>query len=209
MKSNRIKISFLLTCFLISSVFLFSSFKHAEKLKMKKLPAVSQFTFAFTLQPSANSGLITYWLIGINNNKIVLKKPLTETSFIRQMKGEEYSKANPEGKNLFEQIQLDSCFYNYINKKTTCHPLAMYKLDDLWTLRYKRNPECPEGCIEAEGMRINGLAANKAYPSSAQMEILSQYNVYHHTDFFYGENMLKIFNDINDPTWTSTYEAAK
>jgi hypothetical protein len=186
-----------------------SSFKTTEKQAMIILPSVSQFTFAFTLQPSANSGLVTYWLVGTNNDKIVLKKPLTETSFILQMQGKEYSKANPEGINLFEQIQLDSCFYNYIDKKPTCHPLSMYKLDDLWTLRYNRNPECPEGCVEAEGMRINGLAANKAYPSSAQMAILSQYNVYHHTDFFFGENMFKIFNDINDSEWNSAYEAAK
>lgn len=209
MNSKNIKISFLSTCLVVSLWFLFSSFKTSESRKHIVVPAISQYTFAFTLQPSANSGLISYWLVGVHNDKIVSKKPLTEASFIRQMQGEEYSKANLEGVNMFEQIQMDSCFYNYMDGKTACHPLSMYKLDDLWTLRYKRNPECPEGCVEADGMRINGLAANKAYPSSAQMAILSQYNVNHHTDFFFGEHMFKIFNDINDESWSTAYEAAK
>jgi len=174
-----------------------------------EVPVISQYTFAFTLQPSANSGLVTYWLVGVQNDKVVIKKPITETNFILQMQGKQYSKANLEGVNLFEKIEMDDCFYNYNDKNSTCHPLALYKLDDLWTLRYKRNPECQEGCIEADGMRIHGLAANKAYPSLAQMEILSNYNVNHHTDFFFGENMFKIFSDINNPEWNSAYAAAK
>jgi hypothetical protein len=59
-------------------------------------------------------------------------------------------------------------------------------------------------------MRVQGLAANKSYPSDAQMEILrTNYNVSYHTDFFYGENMLKLFSDINNSEWVNNYENAK
>jgi hypothetical protein len=85
----------------------------------------------------------------------------------------------------------------------------LYKLNDLWTLRYNRNPTCPVGCLVKDGMRVDGLAANKTYPSDAQMEILNDYNITHYTDFIYGEHMFKIFSDINNETWKSEYENAK
>lgn len=126
------------------------------------------------------------------------------------MKGEIYSKANPTGINLFEQsVQSDSCFYQYYWEKGNCNPLDFYRLDDLWTLRYNRNPECPEGCIPAPNMRVDGLAANKTYPNDAQMEILKGYGVEHYTDFFYGDDMINIFNDINDPNWVNDYKSAQ
>lgn len=196
---------------MVSATLLLSSFKSYEAPCVEETPLTAQYTFAFTLQPSANSGLITYWSVVVNNGKVVYKVPLTEDNFILQVSGQQYSKANPYGVNLFEQsMQADSCFYQYNSKEGVgCSPLEMYRLDDLWTLRYNRNPICPEGCVQAEGMRIDGLAANKTFPSDAQMEILRDYGVDHYTGFFYGEDMFRIFNDINDHNWVNDYVKAQ
>lgn len=210
MKTRFYEIGYLFACVIASAVLLLSSFKPYEQPCVEDEMINAQYTFAFTLQPSANSSLITYWLVTVVNNKVMYKVPMTEKNFILQMKGEMYSKANPQGLNLFEQsMQTDSCFYQYYWLKGDCNPLDFYRLDDLWTLRYNRNPECPEGCTPAEGMRIDGLAANKTFPNDAQMEILKDYGVEHYTGFFYGDNMFRIFNDINDPTWVNNYKAAQ
>lgn len=210
MKNRIWEIGYLGTCLLTSCFLLFSSFDSYEEPCVEETPIIAQHAFAFTLQPSANSSLVTYWIITVHNDKIVAKMPMTEKNFILQMKGEQYSKANPNGINMFEQnVQSDSCFYQYYWDKGGCNPLDVYRLDDLWTLRYNRNPECPEGCTPANGMRVDGLAANKTYPNDAQMQILEGYGVDHYTGFFYGDNMLRIFNDINDPNWVSTYESAE
>lgn len=210
MRKITAEIGYLSACLVLSLVFVLSSFKSYEAPCIEEESISANYTFAFTLQPTANSGLVTYWTVAVYNDKVVAKFPLTEKNFILQMKGEQFSKANPMGINMFDSIvKSDSCFYQYFWQKGGCNPLSYYRLDDLWTLRYNRNPECPEGCTPTEGMRINGLAANKTYPSDAQMEILNGYGVYHYTEFFYGDNMFQIFNDINDPNWVSTYEAAK
>lgn len=204
------EIGYILACLLISSILLFSSFKEYEASCVDDDPITAQYSFAFTLQPGPNSSLLTYWMVTVYQDKVVYKTPMTEKNFILSMKGDMYSKANPTGINMFEQsVQLDSCFYQYYWNKGFCNPLDYYRLDDLWTLRYSRNPECPEGCTPANGMRIEGLAANKTYPNDAQMKILEEYGVTHYTGFFYGENMFKIFNDINDPKWVNAYANAQ
>lgn len=210
MKKKFYEIGYLSICFLASVLLLLSSFRTYEVPCEEETPLAAQYAFAFTLQPSANSSLITYWIVTVHNDKIVYKMPMTEKNFILQMKGEQYSKANPQGINMFEAAaQADTCFYQYYFKKGTCNPLDVYRLDDLWTLRYSRNPECPEGCTPSDYMRVDGLAANKTYPSDAQMEILKDYGVDHYTGFFYGDDMIRIFNDINDPSWVNNYANAQ
>ncbi|CAG5082919.1 hypothetical protein [Parvicella tangerina] len=210
MKKRFFEIGYIAVCLFVSSVFLLSSFSNYTAPCKDEAPLTAQYTFAFTLQPGPNSGLITYWMVTVHNDKIVYKTPMTEKNFILSMKGEMYSKANPTGINLFEQaVQSDSCFYQYYWEKEECNPLDYYRLDDLWTLRYNRNPECPEGCTPAKGMRVDGLAANKTYPSDAQMAILQDYGVSHYTGFFYGDDMFRIFTDINDPNWVNNYENAQ
>lgn len=211
MKKRIYEIGYVGICLLVSATMLLSSFRTYEAPCEEETPLMAQYAFAFTLQPGANNSLITYWAVTVNNGKVVYKVPLTEHNFILQVSGQMYSKANPQGINLFEQaVEADECFYEYGSKNgTVCNPLDLYRLDDLWALRYNRNPTCPEGCIQKDGMRIDGLAANKTYPSDAQMEILKDYGVNHYTDFFYGENMFRIFKDINDYKWVNNYVKAQ
>lgn len=209
-KSKTWIIGYLSSCLLVSAILLFSSFKKYESPCIEEAPLVSQHTFGFTLQPTANSGLVSYWIVTVYNDKIVSKLPITEKNFILQMKGEQYSKANPQGINMFEaSVESDSCFYQYYWHKGDCNFLDFYRLDDLWTLRYNRNPVCPEGCTPADGMRVDGLAVNKTYPSDAQMNMLYNYGITHYTGVFYGDNMLKMFNDINNPSWVESYRSAQ
>ena len=99
MKNNRLEISFLLTCFTASMLILLSSFSYSSKEDnrneiMEDLLSQSQYTFAITLQPSVNNSLISYWIVAVNNGNIIHKFPITETNFILQMQGKQYSKAN-------------------------------------------------------------------------------------------------------------------
>ena len=194
---------------ILLSSFTLTSKEEKRKSIMEDLLAGSQYAFAITLQPSANNSLVSYWVVAVNNGNVIYKLPVTETNFILQMQGKQYSKANLYGEDMFKKIEMDSCFYKYSDKNVECHPLSLYKLNDLWTLRYNRNPTCPVGCTPFDGMRVEGLAANKTYPSDAQMEILKDYQIQHYTDFIYGDNMFQIFSDINNEMWKSEYENAK
>jgi len=210
LKNNKLEIGFLTLCSLLSGWILLSSFTFSSNNNSRLTHSLTSvhYTFGFSLQPTYNSGLVSFWLVGETDGKIVYKYPLTTANFIRQMKGEQRSGANKIGTNLFEEHQLDHCFYEYYWNQDKYGPLQCFRLNDLWALRYNRNPLCPSGCVVAEGMRELGWAAGKASPNEAQMAILKSYGISSFQNIIYGESMFNLWYDMKDASWQSTYASA-
>jgi len=127
-------------------------------------------------------------------------------TFLLQAMGKQTSAANFGNIDLFAEYNLSDCFYKYDSISDDYS--ECFTLEDLWTLRYSRNPICPVGCIPAPGMKIDGWSQGKFHPSWPQIQILQEYGVIQDSDFFYGENMFKLFQDVEKPDWIDTYKNA-
>lgn len=168
-----------------------------------------KYDFAFNLGASYNTQLVSFSVIGTRNGKIIYKKNISESSFIRQISGTELSKANPEKINYFEKYELTDCFYKYDSiKDIYVDGYNCFRLTDLWALKYGRNPHCSGDCIPAEGMLVKGWAAQNFRPSWSQIQILQNYGIINIDDTFYGEKMFQLFSDMKDSNWISTYSNA-
>ena len=184
----------------ICAFILFANFTPSKK------DSFLTYEFAFSINPTLNSGLITYAIVGVNGGKIISKKNITVHNFILQAMGRQQSAANPFGKDLFAEYELQDCFYKYDSIADVYK--ECFTLEDLWTLRYARNPMCPSGCLASDGMLVDGWAQNKFRPSWPQIQILQQYGVIQPSDFFYGENMFRLFQDMENPQWIEKYKNA-
>lgn len=199
MLRNKFTYIFLIYFFIL---YLFSSFSS------KKYGFIS-YEFAFSLAPSHNSKLVSFAIVGTKNGKIVNKRFISESSFIRQVSGLELSKANPKKINYFEKYELSDCFYKYDSiTDIYVDGYECFRLIDLWALKYGRNPMCPQECIPSKDMLVKGWAANKFKPSWPQLQILQRYGVIYIDDVFYGENMFNLFSDMKDSDWISNYANA-
>ena len=168
-----------------------------------------KYDFAFNLGASYNTQLVSFSIVGTKDGKVIYKKSITESSFIKQASGLELSKANPEKINFFEKYELTDCFYKYDSiKDVYVDGYNCFRLTDLWALKYGRNPHCPGDCIPAEGMLVKGWAAQNFRPSWPQIQILQKYGIINIDDTFYGENMFSLFSDMKDSNWISTYANA-
>ena len=172
-----------------------------------EMPGFVEYHFAFNINSSHNSGLINYAVVGVRDGKIVSKKPMELKTFLLQAMGKQTSAANFENIDLFAAHNLSDCFYKYDSISDDYS--ECFTLEDLWTLRYSRNPICPVGCIPAPGMKIDGWSQGKFHPSWPQIQILQEYGVIQDSDFFYGENMFKLFQDVENPDWIDKYKTAK
>jgi hypothetical protein len=210
LKSNYLKnILLLLTLFvgLTASNSMHTNRIAASITRATEAMSAISYHFGFSIQPTANTGLVTYAIIGERDGQVVSKQIVSLINFILQMKGEQSSLANPNRVNLFETYALDSCFYYYDLMKDVYGPVHCFSIDDLWMIRYSRNPLCSDGCIPKEGMKTEGWAAGKFRPNDAQMNVLEQYGVIHFNQFIYGENMLKLFKDMANEEWQLMYKS--
>lgn len=167
---------------------------------------IVQYEFAFNLAPTYNSNLVSFAVVATRDGKVINKRFISETSFIRQVSGLEYSKANPEKIDYFEKYELTDCFYKYDSiKDIYVDGYNCFRLTDLWALKYGRNPMCPQGCTPSANMLVKGWAAQNSRPSWPQLQILQEYGVIYVDDMFHGENMFRLFSDMKDSKWISKY----
>lgn len=198
----RFEIGFTSTVIAICAFILFGNFSLS---KNSPVPFI-EYQFAFNINATFNTGIVNYAVIGVNNGKIVSKKQLNATNFILQVMGRQQSAANPFQVDMFAEHNLSDCFYKYDSIKDVY--MECFTLEDLWALRFSRNPLCPSGCLPGDGMLIDGWSQGKFNPSWPQIQILQEYGVIQPTDFFYGENMFKLFQDMENPQWIENYKNA-
>jgi hypothetical protein len=137
----------------------------------------------FGLSLQANfQGLINYAIIEISDKGVVTRTFLGRQDWLHQIVGIQQSYANTEGKNLLKEAGIE----------------GPEILDELWKLRYSEPPY--EG-----SPNIKGWAGKPRIPTEGQMGMLQQFGIKTINDFFYGENLYKLLNSMEDPGWVADY----
>ena len=144
---------------------------------------------SFSINPTANSGLITYAIVETNKeNKIVRRTILSRNNWILQMKGEQKSKANIEGVDLWSKHEIGDCFWMLdpnLDKYIAQNCETKVNIDDLWRLRYNRNWSTDR--IKLLDLNIvGGWVYNPFRPNWPQVQILQNYGIIFISDFWRG-----------------------
>jgi hypothetical protein len=162
---------------------------------------LSTWHFAISLAGNTEGQLFSMFLIKLSDDSLVLETaPLTRNSFIRQVQGRTFSKANPDGEDLFRKYGVKQCTLSEDSAQmgflTDCSTL-----DDLWRLRFQSYP-----IKLSEGLRApTGWAANALKPDDRQMLLLSDYGMKFPIDLIIGENLFRLLRDMADPEWVDNY----
>ena len=195
--------------YILSFIFIFG---HFTTLFASKPPTHTpkegvNYHLAVSINPGHNNSYINFAIIAENNGKIISTKFITVAEFIRVGMGKQTSRANEIGINLLEKYGVKECLYKY--DSTDCKKKNTMNIHDLWTLRYNRNPNCPPNCFPTPTMIVEGYSQHRSHPSWPQLQILQQYGIIYINDFFYGENLFKLFVDFQKSDWLNTYINSK
>jgi len=149
---------------------------------------VSPYVFGVRIIPT-NYGVGQFYVLTIQQGKIVRSNAISKDSFIKQALGKEKSDANPENENLFLK-------YEITNLKT---------VDNLWKLRYATYP-----FATSTGDTLGWTAnfANPYMPTEAQQEILKEFNFTQINGYLYGSNLFILMKKTEDPNWLTKYTNA-
>lgn len=137
--------------------------------------------FGLSLQPNFQ-GLINYAIIEISDKGVVTRTFFGRQDWLHQIVGIQQSSANPEGKNLLKDAGIE----------------GPEILDELWKLRYSEPPY--DG-----SPNLKGWAGKPRIPTEGQMGMLQQFGIKTINDFFYGDNLYKLLNSMEDPGWVADY----
>lgn len=195
--------------FLLGSLMLTGQAKQNKNIKYK---------LAFKINPTAGSGVITYAIIGVdtvNDNRIVKTQFVDEANFVMYCKGINKCIANPTGIDFFEQFGVDCGMMIddpmmrkgilvqdtlWEEMKPLCLPIY-----DIWKLRYAVHPHYTITSSDIPD-EDKGWATTRFRPSYKQTQLLQQYGVSNVNDFFYGEDMFRLFKDMQNEEWIETYK---
>jgi hypothetical protein len=143
---------------------------------------LSKHFFAIRLMPTAQSKPITYVIYHLYYDSTKNYDVITKRDFMSQFSGITESKANPDGKNLFNEYEIDPMVFEY-----------------LWKVRY---PEYPFGKTPKPGW-----AGGTFIPSKTQMQMLEPFGINHPADLIFGENLIRFLKAVTDPAWVNRYKA--
>lgn len=162
------------------------------------------YQFAFSINPTANNGLITYAVVGVApDGKIVRKRVVSQKNFVLQVRGQQYSEANPNGEDYWTKNEIGKCYYwlnSLLDKYEAAECTSTITIQDLWRLRYDQNPRKRQDPGEKDGW-----SAGSFRPSFPQLQILQNYGIVYINDFFHGDNMFKLMKDVQDVNWVEQY----
>lgn len=164
-------------------------------------PAFATWQFALSLGSTTEGQLFSMFLVKVSDEGQVLEsQPLNRESFIRQIQGRAFSKANPDGEDLFRKYGVKQCTLPEdsaaLGFLTDCSAL-----DDLWKLRFW---EYPLKVQEGQNARV-GWAGNPLRPDDRQLLLLGGYGMKYMLDLVIGENMFRLLRDMGDPEWVANY----
>ncbi|PLX24886.1 MAG: hypothetical protein C0599_01665 [Salinivirgaceae bacterium] len=143
---------------------------------------LSKHFFGIRLMPTAQSKPITFVIYNLYYDSTKTYDVITKRDFMSQFSGITESKANPDGKNLFNENEIDPMVFEY-----------------LWKVRY---PEYPFGKTPKPGW-----AAGKFIPSPTQMAMLKPFGVNHPADLIFGDSLISFLKSATDPAWVNRYKA--
>jgi len=139
----------------------------------------SRYSFAISLISGVNSTPISFGIMRENPDSTREVTFLTIDAFMRQVAGNEASRANPEKINYFKEYGIDSQL-----------------LIELWKLKYNVNPYSDEV----------GWGTELGVPSKAQFGMLSEFGVTKMPDYIFGDNLWKFLLKVSDPLWVGQYQ---
>lgn len=139
----------------------------------------SRYSFAISLISGVNSAPISFGIMRENPDSTHEVIFLTIDAFMRQVAGNESSRANPEKINYFKEYEIDSQI-----------------LIELWKLKYAVNPYSDEV----------GWGTELGVPSKAQFGMLSEFGVTKMSDYIFGDNLWKFLLKVSDPLWVGQYQ---
>lgn len=146
----------------------------------------NEWYFGISLMTSYNS-FVRFGFIKIHEDGRTEITTMTEQTWIRQVTGQQASKANQNKENLLEKYEV---------KWDT--------FDELWKIRYSEYP------YEGQKKMEKGWAGKMFAPSDNQWKFLKDnYNYSALSEFLYGENMWKLLQDVQDPAWQAQYSSLK
>ena len=169
---------------------------------IQKPPSEQQMAtthFAISLTNNFQSGIVTYAIVKVYNNKIVAKKILRRDTFVQMIVGRIPNAGNLDRKNLFVEHDLDTCvvYVDDIQGKYTGHICT--PLDQLWKIKYKEHP--------VEHGLEEGWSQDYYAPTMNQLKFLQQeFGVWSTTQYIYGEKMWELFHKVMDPEWIHKYK---
>jgi hypothetical protein len=194
----RISIRHILVIF---SCVLLLSFKNDSSNQKQNIQTV----LGMGVITGANSSVYSFAEIQINKTTkaMVGFQPITQVTFMRKATGLWPSLANPENINLFEAHGIN-CYPVYDSMKRVYNQFMCDQLLDMWKLRWPTHPISylpdPEGI---------GWSNGKYKPSNAQQKYLWEHynNANILNNYFYGEHLFQLFEDMQDSTWRANYQA--
>lgn len=138
---------------------------------------------------------VSHSIVTIYQGKVHSIRHLSRRDFILIATGAMRSPFNPEGKNLMALRGIDRCGFRIdsVSQKvrTDCHCI-----DDLWKLRYDKNPLTQNG---------EGWARAGGTPDPAQMAMLKTFGIDKLHDLIYGDQLFALLRAVNDPQWVESY----
>lgn len=147
-------------------------------------PRLSRYSFCISLLPGPNSTPVSYGIHILRPNGKSEVNSINYDSFLRQFSGHEESRANPDRINYLDEYGISADI-----------------IKGLWKLRYASYP--------FGNSKEPGLGRDCGVPYDGQMQILKQYGVESVGDFIYGENLIKLLNDLKNPSWVSQYQQSR
>lgn len=171
-------------------------------LGINKPPSEEQMAtshFAICLTNNYQSGIVTYAIVKVYNDKIVAKKILRRDTFVQMIVGRIPNAANLERKNLFIENDLDTCvvYVDDIQGKYTGHICT--PLDQLWKIKYKEHP--------VEHGLEEGWSQDYYSPTMNQLKFLQQeFGIWSTTQYIWGDKMWELFHKVMDPVWIDKYK---
>jgi len=139
----------------------------------------SRYSFAISLISGVNSAPISFGIMRENPDSTREVIFLTIDAFMRQVAGNESSRANPNKLNYFEEYGINS-----------------QVLIELWKLKYDVNPY---------GNDL-GWGTELGVPTKAQFAMLSEFGINKMSDYVFGDNLWKFLLKVSDPLWVGQYQ---
>lgn len=147
-------------------------------------PRLSRYSFCVSLLPAPNSAPVSYGIHQLAPDGTVNVTFMRYESFLRQFGGAEQSRANPDHVDFMEKFGI-----------------SQKSIRELWKLRYASYPFGKS--------KEPGWGRECGVPSDGQMQVLKQYGIENVGDVIYGDSLLHLLMDMENPAWVEQYKAAK
>lgn len=147
-------------------------------------PRMSRFSFCISLLPGGNSNPVSYGIHKLCPDGKAEVTFVNYDSFLRQFSGHQESRANPDRINYMEEYGITADV-----------------LKNLWKLRYASYP--------FGNSKEPGWGRECGVPTDGQMQILKQYGVEFIGDVIYGDNLINLLKELENPSWVSQYRQAR